>query len=372
MRRTAWVLSLFLQWAVVSPLWAQVPAARGSAFANSIVAPDLAEDERDNALQPRPEIFIQSRFSQWLGPETTEAEAHLNFRLSRIETRWSGRLSDHFGTGLELQFHPLLDGHPEEIVNDAFLEWYATDTLTVRAGQFIKPFGFDIQQSSFDREYPERGNWAGYFFPGQRDRGLMANWRPSAKTGPLAHAEVYAALLNGNRFFNDNDGKLDAVVRVRRVVPSQHAAIGASVQIGSQIVPDQYAGETAVRLYGLDAQWAPSRLGLRAEWVHGTRPSTLLSLDPEYTTAFAPGTVTDGLTAAALVQVRAHDQVFARFDRLTGDPMTARTIRVTDIGYRRVFDDRTRLSIAYQWKNAPTENDDAVNTRLQISLSVEF
>ena len=44
-------------------------------------------------------------------------------------------------------------------------------------------------------------------------------------------------------------------------------------------------------------------------------------------TAFAPGTVTDGLTAAALVRLRDHDDVFARFDRLTGDPMTAGTVR---------------------------------------------
>jgi hypothetical protein len=64
-------------------------------------------------------------------------------------------LSEHVGNGLEVQPHPLQDGDPEEVVNHALLDWYATDGLTVRAGQFIKPFGFDIQQSSFDREYPE-------------------------------------------------------------------------------------------------------------------------------------------------------------------------------------------------------------------------
>ncbi|MES1256365.1 MAG: porin, partial [Acidobacteriota bacterium] len=358
-------------WAA-APLPAQTARAHESPFADAIVGPDLAEDERENTLQPRPEIFIQSRFARLPGPDTSFDQADLNFRLTRIETRWSGRLSEHLGTGLELQFHPLLDGHPEEIVNDAFLEWYPTGSLTVRAGQFIKPFGFDIQQSSFDREYPERGMWAGYFFPGQRDRGVMLIWRPETTSGPLAHAEVYAAVLNGNRFFNDNDGKLDTVLRVRRFLPAQHAAIGASVQLGSQIVPEAFAGETRVRLVGLDGQWAVSRLGLRAEWVHGTRPSTLLALEPVYTDAFAPGTTTDGLTTAALVNVTDHDEVFARWDRLTGDPMTARTVRVTDIGYRRLFDDRTRLAVAYQWKNAPTSNDDAVNTRFQVSLSVEF
>lgn len=351
---------------------AQTAQTADAPFVHAIVSPDLAEDERDNTLQPRPEIFIQSRFARLLGPDTPLDQANLNFRLTRIETRWSGKLSDHFGTGLELQFHPLLDGHPEEIVNDAFLEWYATETLTIRAGQFIKPFGFDIQQSSFDREYPERGMWAGYFFPGQRDRGVMAMWHPAAETGPVAHTDVYAAVLNGNRFFNDNDGRLDTLLRVRRRFPGFQAALGGSVQIGSQIVPEQFTGETRVRLVGLDGQWVISRLGVRGEWVHGTRPSTLLALEPEYTPAFAPGTTTDGLSLSGLLNATNRDEVYARWDRLTGDPMTGRTIRVTDVGYRRLFDDRTRLAVDYQWKNAPTDNDDAVNTRFQISLSVEF
>src|SRR6266496_3757335 len=40
---------------------------------------------------------------------------------------------------------------------DAFIEYYLSDHATVRVGQFIKPFGFQIQQSSARRESPERG-----------------------------------------------------------------------------------------------------------------------------------------------------------------------------------------------------------------------
>ena len=73
-----------------------------------------------------------------------------------------------------------------------------------------------------------------------------------------------------------------------------------------------------------------------------------------------------------LTRLSGHDEVFARVDRLSGDPMTTQTVHATDVGYRRMLDERTRLSVAYQWKNAPTDNDDAVNTRLQITMSVEF
>ena len=100
--------------------------------------------------------------------------------MTRIEAGWAGHLSDRVGVGLELQFHPALEGAAEELVNDAFVELYLTPGLTLRAGQFVKPFGFDVPRSSADREFPERGMFAGYFFPGQRDRGLMLMWDAGA------------------------------------------------------------------------------------------------------------------------------------------------------------------------------------------------
>ena len=132
---------------------------------DEILAPDLGSDERENPLGSKPEIFLQTRFSKLLVKGAAEGEADQNFQMTRIEARWAGRLSPRWGAGLELQFHPALEGAPEEIVNDAFMEFYASREVTIRAGQFIKPFGFDIQQSSADREYPERAMFAGYFFP---------------------------------------------------------------------------------------------------------------------------------------------------------------------------------------------------------------
>ena len=45
--------------------------------------------------------------------------------------------------------------------------------MTIRAGQFVKPFGFEVQQPDAVRESPERAMFAGYVFPGERDRGVM-------------------------------------------------------------------------------------------------------------------------------------------------------------------------------------------------------
>ena len=338
-------------------------------FADQIVEPGLAETERDHSLVAKPELFIQSRFSRGV---MKGAEADVNFQMTRIETRWSGRLTERLGAGLEIQFHPALDGAPEELVNDAFVEYYATSRLTVRLGQFIKPFGFDIQQSSADREYPERGIFAGYFFPGQRDRGAMLTWLLGGDSSSTAHTQVYAAVLNGNRFWNDNNDRLDTVLRIRRLIPQRQLAVGASLQIGSQIVPSA-SDRGNVRIVGLDAQYSVHRVGLRAEWVHGTPPLDAARAGSRVHGCLRPRHVhrwSGGLADRAGDASR--PAVYGRFDQLSGDPMTGHRVRAGDIGYRRLLNDSARLSIGYQWKNEPTDNDDAVNARFHVTFGVGF
>ena len=127
-----------------------------AAFIERIIDPELGLDERKKMLEAKPEIFIQTRYSA-LPIRGAGSTFKPNFRLSRIETRWAGKVADRLSAGLELQFHPALEGNSEELVNDAFIEYYLSDHATVRVGQFIKPFGFQIQQSSARRESPERG-----------------------------------------------------------------------------------------------------------------------------------------------------------------------------------------------------------------------
>jgi hypothetical protein len=169
-------------------------------FAARIIDPEIGGNERDNVLVAKPEIFIQTRYS--VAPLDRSGTAFdPNLRLSRIETRWAGRINDRFGAGIEIQFQESVEGSPEKLVNDAFLEYYLTDHATVRAGQFIVPFGFAVQQSSWLRESPERPIFSGYFFPGERDRGIML----SGDFGFLSAAgfkslQYFVGAINGNRF----------------------------------------------------------------------------------------------------------------------------------------------------------------------------
>ena len=149
----------------------------------------------------------------------------------------------------EIQYHRAPAGAAVELVNDAFVEYYVNDSITVRGGQFVKPFGFDIQQSSSVRESPERGMFAGYFFPGQRDRGVMVMAKLDG-LGDLWHgAQVFAAALNGNRFFVDNNRQLNYNVRLRKVFDSVPLAIGISAQFGHQLLSDGVSGNNHENLF---------------------------------------------------------------------------------------------------------------------------
>ena len=336
-----------------------------AAYRAQIVRPDLGSDERGHELAVVPELFVQTRFQALAMDDTSVDDAPTNFDLSRMEARWAGRLSPKVGMGFEIQYHPAPDGSAFELVNDAFVEYYPVDRLSVRIGQFVKPFGFDIQHSSSDRESPERGIFAGYFFPGQRDRGVMLQ----AEVAP--GLQVFLGAFNGNRFFADSNRRVNFNGRVRKVFAGAGLAAGVSTQIGRQLLPEGVTGNDDENLFGADAQWAWRRLGLRAEFVTGNRPSTLLDLAPEFAPAFSPGAKSTGGAVFSSVRLTDRDQLYGRFDAFDGDPVFGYDVRAFNMGYLRKIGRHSRIGIDYQFKNRVTANDDSLNSRLQIILNVE-
>ena len=349
---------------------AEVPDAQ---YRERVLGPGLGGDERAHELSGRPELFVQTRYQTLPLKQAENPDIRPNFALTRMETRWSGRLSQKVGVGFELQYHPAPQGSSFEIVNDAFLEYYPTDALTVRVGQFIKPFGFDIQQSSSVRESPERGIFAGYFFPGQRDRGIMLTAKLDGLADAFAGTTLYAAALNGNRFFDDNNRNLNYNVRLRKLFSGVPLAFGVSAQIGRQVVPAGLSqADTREHIYGADVQYVWKRVGVRTEYVVGNTPSTLLDLEPDFAAAFRPGARSKGAVAFGSVRLTNRDDVYARFDQFTNDPVTGAGVRAFNIGYLRAIGDSSRVSVDYQFKNRLSYNDDHLNTRLQISWNVIY
>ena len=259
-----------------------------------------------------------------------------------------------------------------ELVNDAFIEYYATDAITIRTGQFVKPFGFDIQQSSSLRESPERGIFAGYFFPGQRDRGLMVSAALDGLGSMWHGSQLFAAVLNGNRFFVDNNRQLNYNLRFRKVFSTIPLAIGVSAQLGRQLLPEGVKGNNRENLYGADAQWTWRRIGVRAEIAAGNMPSTLLSLTPDFAPHFRPGAHSAGGALFSSFRITQSDQVYARYDQFNNDPVSGQNVRAFNIGYLRRVGEKSRLGVGYQFKNKASFNDDLLNTKLQIIWNVVY
>jgi hypothetical protein len=274
--------------------------------------------------------------------------------------------------GFEMQLQPAAEGASEELINDAYVEYYPSESLTIRAGQFVKPFGFDIQHSSSARESPERAIFTGYFFPGQRDRGLMMAADLGANRDWLSGTTVYAGVLNGNRFFDDDNSELNYNFRIRKVLENVPLAIGASLQRGTQVLPPGLTGSDSEDYYGVDAQFVAGKLGVRVEYARGDMPSRLLSLEPEFSPGFEPGLESWGAAALFNYRLTSKDDVYWRWDRFDNDPVTREDIRAFNIGYLRQIGDTSRLGIDYQSKSDVTFNDDELNSKFTLSWNVLY
>jgi len=341
-------------------------------FAARIIEPGMGQSEREETLGAKPEIFIQARYSA-LPIRNAGDEFEPNLSLTRIETRWAGKVAERLGAGLEIQAHPAIDGSPEELVNDAFIEYYLNEHATLRVGQFIKPFGFDIQQSSAVRESPERAIFAGYFFPGQRDRGVMLFGDLGFIRHPVfKNVHYFVGAFNGNRFFADNNRQANVIVRVRKVFEQPKLALGVSMQRGKQLLPPGASGNNDENIYGLDFQFARGRFGLRGEIAAGNTPSTLLGIEPEFAAAFRPGARSAGGHLFATYGLTARDHIYARYDQFNRNPVKGYHVRAFNFGYFRQVGETSRIGFDYQFKNRPSFNDDAVNGRFHITWSIEF
>jgi hypothetical protein len=358
---------------------AQVPSSdKLSEFRQRVINLDLGLGHREEEFFKRPSLFLQTRYlAGKLRDVQTNEGYEPNFDLNRLEFAMEGRVNERFGMGFEIQYHPATDGSSEELVNLAYLDFYLNPYTTVRAGQFVRPFGFDIQQSSFDRENPERMNAVGYFFPGQRDRGVFVQGNLNfLDAKPLQDLAYWIGVSNGNNFFDDNNANVNLNFRVRKYYRNKTLATGFSAIVGKQPLPPGLRGNNNGNVFGLDAQWQKGWFGLRGEYIAGNMPSTLLSLpfpeNIEYAPAFRPGRSMTGGHLTALFQISARNSTYLRYDQMNSDLVTGLPIKAFNLGYFHQFSPNVRLAFDYQFKNGPSFNDDAQNQRFAITLNSEF
>jgi len=120
-------------------------------------------------------------------------------------------------------------------IKDVYVDFATRDkVLSVCAGLFNRPFGYEIELSSSDRESAERSRIFTALFPGQRDVGAKVVLR--GKSGFLSQLTLDAGLFSGNGVAPETDSYKDFIGRLAWNSDFQ----GGTTQVG--LAASCYAG----------------------------------------------------------------------------------------------------------------------------------
>ncbi|WP_295121757.1 porin [uncultured Chitinophaga sp.] len=205
---------------------------------------------------------------------------------------------------------------------------YSMFSLTT--GMFPRPFGYEINLSSGDRETPERGRMSQILMRTERDLGAMISWEPRRSKDIWRKLKVDAGFFNGQGMTGvaDVDSHKDFITRAYfrqlNVSKKMKLSVGASMLYGGmqQFTPYIYSMDGKAFLvdstgnvnkvaprhyYGADAQLRiANRVGfteLRAEYIRGTQTATA-------TTTETPGAIPLAGGAPAPLYIRPFDGAY--------------------------------------------------------------
>ncbi|HXU81870.1 MAG TPA: porin, partial [Polyangia bacterium] len=235
--------------------------------------------------------YIQGRY-EWhdsaaAGFDATAAKnSRFLVRRGRLKTVYQGHFSEYM---LQIDATPdgvtLKDAEASLVLDETVFPSPTPWELKLTLGQFKAPFGYEVIQSSGDREMPERTLMIRTFFPGERDRGVRLGFKYGVLrfAGAIINGNVFPALAAENK--NPIVGSIDTSsykdVLGRLGADLGFLVIGASGYFGhtiastaaSGMTPASYTRYSRVRVGG-DAQAyvdvpAVGGLVLRAEVIYG-------------------------------------------------------------------------------------------------------
>jgi hypothetical protein len=236
----------------------------------------------------------------------TNVSNRFMLRRSRVRISYLHLNSNHEpGVQITFQFDATERGFTvRDMWGRVFENKYKLFSFT--AGMFARPFGFETNLSSSDRESPERGRMNQTLMKSERDLGAMVSFDPRKEIDFFKKIKIDAGFFNGQGIVanGDFDNKKDFISRVslKPVALSKNITLtaGASLLLGGLLQATKYvystslidgkknivvdsssanAGKFSPRNYrGIDAQLKiKNRVGfteLRAEYMAGTQTGT--------------------------------------------------------------------------------------------------
>jgi hypothetical protein len=223
------------------------------------------------------------------------------------------------------------------------------NVLSLSAGMFARPFGYEVNLASADRESPERGRMSQILMKTERDLGAMVTFEPRRKNHPLRYLRIDAGLFNGQGLSgpSDFDSHKDLIARIAlkpyplnskgwRISGGISTLYGGMQQFTHYIYRSGNAadGKTVFRVdsalsnegkiaprhyYGADVQLRipngkKGNTEFRAEYIRGTQTATAA-------TSETPGTIpTDAAGVRQPLYVRKFDGAYFYFLQNLGSP----------------------------------------------------
>ena len=291
--------------------------------------------------------YLQARYTYLDASTPVSAFA---VRRGRLKTEYHGDIAK-----FALEFDASSGGVSLKVAEASLTEpWSGKHLFTLSAGQFKYPLGYDTEQSSSAREFPEQGRAVAAFNNGEYDRGAKLAFK-------YAFLRATVGVFDGNGTSNagfvgkDNDTEKDVVGRVG--VDFKWFAGGISGWAGKTLKPgDRFYARNRI---DLDAQLYLDLLpfggtALKAEFIAGTTY--------QVSGVERPGQTALGWQVLLLQNIGAKEQVGFRYDFWNPATGTALGVNATDptrpaatnwvhtVGFlaSHTFDDVFRLSAVFE------------------------
>ena len=168
-------------------------------------------------LQPQFQIAQRKGIDTWNGGDFAQ-HSNSRFMIRRGRVRLDYVHMDN-NDQISLYFVFQFDGTERGVVIRDFWgrvfenKWKVFQLTT---GMFARPFGYEVNRSSADRESPERGRISQILMRNERDLGAMVSFEPRQPNHPLRYLKVDAGLFNGQGLTatQEYDSYKDFIARV--------------------------------------------------------------------------------------------------------------------------------------------------------------
>lgn len=234
--------------------------------------------------------------------------------------------------------------------------------MSITAGQYLLPFGYQVLQSSSARETPETAQVIRKLFPSDYDRGVKV----SSSLSDRLLWEI--GLFNGTGAnVKDNNSSKDLVGRVRYSVSkalnvgfSGYNGVATSVSTSSGTPPITTIKDSAKTRYGIDAQY----------YLHNT------TLKAEYITGKDNGIKKWGWYSQIAHNVTTRDTAVLMYDQFQDNTPAVQAATGTgktsavNIGWIHSLDEATRLKFFYEINSE--ENKSVKNNDYRVELITVF